>query len=51
MANLITSVMLSDPLRDELWTNAYSEYVKLTWDRAGDKIQKVYESHIQGNYS
>ena len=51
MANQITAVMQSDVLRDELWNNAYKEYVKLTWDRAGDKIQKLYESHVLGSQS
>jgi glycogen(starch) synthase len=46
MANQIASVVQSDALRDELWRNAYSEYEQLTWDRAGEKIQKMYEQHL-----
>jgi glycosyltransferase involved in cell wall biosynthesis len=46
MANQIASVVLSDVLRDELWHHAYREYVQLTWDRAGEKIQKMYEHHL-----
>ena len=46
MANQIASVVQSDVLRDELWRHAYREYVQLTWDRAGEKIQKMYEHHL-----
>lgn len=46
MSNQIASVMQSDALRDELWKNAYKEYVQLTWDRASEKIQKMYERHL-----
>lgn len=46
MANQIASVMQSDALRDELWRNAYHEYVQLTWDRAGEKIEKMYARHL-----
>ncbi len=46
MANQIASVMQSDELRDELWSNAYKEYVQLTWERAADKMKTVYERHL-----
>ena len=46
MANQIAAVVQSDALRDELWANSYKEYVQLTWDRAGNKIQKMYERHV-----
>lgn len=46
MANLISSVVQSDVLRDELWRHAHDEYVQLTWDRASEKIQKLYEHHV-----
>lgn len=46
MANLIGSVVQSDVLRDELWRHAHDEYVRLTWDRASEKIQKLYEHHV-----
>jgi glycogen(starch) synthase len=46
MANQIASVVQSDVLRDELWKHAHDEYVQLTWDRAGDKLQKMYERHV-----
>ncbi len=46
MANQIAAVVQSDVLRDELWKHAYKEYVQLTWDRAGEKIQQMYEHHL-----
>lgn len=46
MANQIASVVQSDALRDELWKHAYDEYVQLTWDRAGEKIDKMYQRHV-----
>ena len=46
MANQIAAVVQSDVLRDELWRHAYKEYVQLTWDRAGEKIQQMYEHHL-----
>jgi hypothetical protein len=48
MANMITSVMLSDSLRDELWSNAYQEYQKMSWHDASHKVKRVYESHMNG---
>jgi glycogen(starch) synthase len=46
MANQIAAVVQNDALRDELWRHAHAEYVQLTWDRASEKIQKLYESHL-----
>ncbi len=48
MANKITAVMQNDVLRDELWTNAYCEYQKMSWSDASDKIHQVYQSHLAG---
>jgi glycosyltransferase involved in cell wall biosynthesis len=46
MANQISSVVLSDALRDELLKHAYKEYEQLTWDRASKKIEQLYERHL-----
>ena len=48
MANQIASVMQNDPLRDELLKNAYSEYERLSWTNASDKIMDVYKRHLSG---
>lgn len=48
MANLITSVMQNDALRDNLWQNAYREFEKLSWDDASRKIKSVYHKHLSG---
>jgi glycosyltransferase involved in cell wall biosynthesis len=48
MANYITAVVQNDPLRDELWRNAFGEYEQLSWDDAGRKIKGLYETHLAG---
>lgn len=48
MANKIATVMLNDPLRDELQRNAYQEYEKLSWNEASDKVMNVYRDHTVG---
>lgn len=45
MANLITAVVLNDPLRDELLVNSRREYEKLTWDDASHKVAGLYQTH------
>jgi len=48
MANLIASVVANEPLRRELWQNAYQEYTKLSWDEAGSKVTQLYKRHAAG---
>lgn len=48
MANQITAVMQSDALRDELLRNAQSEYVRMSWAGASDKIADIYHRHTAG---
>jgi glycogen(starch) synthase len=48
MANKIAAVMLNDPLRDELISNSYREYQKLSWTKASDKIVNLYDRHLVG---
>lgn len=48
MANQIIAVMQNDVLRDELWHNSYREYQKMSWSDAGDKVHRVYQSHLAG---
>lgn len=43
MANQITAVVQNDVLRDELHTQSYKEYLKLTWDTAADKLVGHYK--------
>lgn len=47
MANQIASVMLSDPLRNELLRNSHREYENFSWDEASDSIVKLYHKHHQ----
>lgn len=47
MANQITSVMLHDSLRDELFTQSYAEFTKLSWDNAASKMVGAYEQHAR----
>jgi len=46
MANLITASLRSEPLRQELWQNAYAEYQQMSWDSASHKIRKLYDAHL-----
>lgn len=46
MANAITSVIRSDVLKKELWRNAYREYERLSWDKAGAKVKELYSQHV-----
>ena len=48
MANQITAVMQNDPLRDNLIENARREYVRLSWDKASEQLEKVYHQHLSG---
>lgn len=48
MANQMTAVMQNDALRDELHSNAYKEYGRLSWNHAADKLMDVYQTHTQG---
>lgn len=46
MANKIAAVIRDDTLRDELWRNAYSEYERMSWDGASQKIKSLYDQHL-----
>lgn len=46
MANMITAVIRNDALRDELYTNAYNEYEKMSWNNAADKTMAVYKQYL-----
>lgn len=48
MANLITGAVRSDVLREELRRAAYSEYQRLSWTVAGDKIMDLYREQASG---
>lgn len=48
MANQITSAVLSEPLRGELWRNAYAELQKMSWEGASHKVHEVYKTHAAG---
>lgn len=45
MANLITSVVQNDALRDELHANALKEYERMSWNDAADKLVTLYNRH------
>lgn len=46
MANQIVAVMQNDPLRDTLIENARTEYAKLSWNKASEKIDNLYRRHL-----
>ncbi|HSX16456.1 MAG TPA: glycosyltransferase family 4 protein [Candidatus Saccharimonadales bacterium] len=45
MANQITAVVQNDPLRDTLVANARQEYQRLSWDKASEKMMRLYNEH------
>ena len=45
MANQISAVVSYDTLRDELFSQSYKEFTKLTWDSAANKIVSHYQKH------
>jgi glycogen synthase len=47
MANQIVAVVQNDSLRDCLHANALSEYEKISWHGSADKLQELYERHLQ----
>jgi glycosyltransferase involved in cell wall biosynthesis len=48
MANQIASVLMNDPLRDELEVNSYRELEKMSWQQATDKMIGIYSAHLSG---
>ena len=47
MANMITSVVRNDALRDELHANSYREYLNHSWDKSADRVWEVYHRHVR----
>lgn len=47
MANEIAAVLQNDALRDELHSNAYKEYEKLSWNKSADKLMSLYTKHME----
>jgi glycogen(starch) synthase len=45
MANQISAVVSYDTLRDELYSQSYKEFARLTWDHAASKIVSHYQRH------
>lgn len=45
MANQISAVVSYDTLRDELFSQSYQEFTKLTWDTAANNIVSHYKRH------
>jgi glycosyltransferase involved in cell wall biosynthesis len=48
MANQIVAAMQNDGLRRELHANAYQEFLKLSWNDAADKMERLYHRAVQG---
>jgi glycogen(starch) synthase len=47
MANQISAVVRNDSLRDELHSQSYKEFLKLSWDDAAHKMVGTYHQHAQ----
>lgn len=45
MANQITAVVQNDAMRDELHKQSYSEYIRMSWNGAAEKLMAGYEHH------
>jgi glycogen(starch) synthase len=48
MANQISAVVMHDDLRDVLHLNAFEEFQEMSWNGASDKIEQIYQEHLQG---
>jgi glycosyltransferase involved in cell wall biosynthesis len=48
MANQIASVLMNDPLRDELEANSYRELEQMSWQQSTDKLMGIYSNHLAG---
>lgn len=46
MANKIINVFESKELRAELLKNSTNEFNKMSWDKASNKITKIYKNHL-----
>lgn len=47
MANQIATVVQNDGLRDELQAQALSEYDRLSWNKAADRLYETYQRHLK----
>ena len=47
MANQMVAVLQNDSLRDELHSNAYKEYGRLSWNQAAERLMDLYQTHTQ----
>lgn len=47
MANQIHAVVSHDSLRDELHTQGFAEFIKLSWDATAHKLVGAYTQHVQ----
>lgn len=47
MANQIHAVVTHDSLRDELHTQSFAEFMKLSWDATAHKLVGTYTQHAQ----
>lgn len=50
MANQISSVMMNDPLRDNLAQMSYQELTGMSWTRASDKIHGLYQLQLGSSF-
>jgi glycogen synthase len=48
LANKITAIVQNDALRDELHTNSYREFIRLSWDDSAQKLNNIYKQHLSG---
>lgn len=48
LANQIGNVVMNDPLRDELWRNAYAELQTMSWEKASSRVHDIYHAHTTG---
>ncbi len=47
MTNQIHAVVSHDSLRDELHTQSFAEFIKLSWDATAHKLVGAYTQHVQ----
>jgi glycogen(starch) synthase len=50
MANQIVALLSNDSLRDELHRNAYTEFERMSWSNAADRLMNIYKKHTEKAY-
>jgi glycogen(starch) synthase len=51
MANQVISLLQNQSLREELHSNSYKEFERMSWNKAADKLMNIYRMHTESAYA